>query len=291
MKTSRLKALVNLLDDPDHLVFNTVKNELLKTKTDIIPILEEKWEQSYDELFQERIGNLIQDVQFKETRSLLKKWIDSESNDLLEGFLIIDRFQYPDINRAVILQKIEKINKTVWLELNNSLTMLEKATILNHFLYSVHSFSVNHAHPKSPQNCYINQILQTKRGNPVSISLLYTILARRLGLPAQLTDFPKNPLVAIIDSDISQKVHSEVPGSKVLFYINPSNKGSVASRKEVEYYLKKNEYIPCKKYTEPKKDQLFIKRLIESLRDSYLSQGFTDKKIKTDSLLNCFPAE
>ena len=39
MKASRLKALINLLDDPDHLGFNTVKSELLKTKTDNVPIL------------------------------------------------------------------------------------------------------------------------------------------------------------------------------------------------------------------------------------------------------------
>lgn len=291
MKASRLKALINLLDDPDHLVFNTVKSELLKTKTDIVPILEAEWEQSFDEFFQERIENLIQDVQFKETEAQLKKWIDSGSSDLLEGFLIIDRFQYPDLNRALVLQKIEKIDRTVWLELNNSLTMLEKATILNHFLYGVHDFSVNLAHPKSPQNCYINQILETKRGNPVSISLLYTILARRLGLPAQLTDFPKNPLVAIIDRNFTPDADDEISGKKVLFYINPSNKGSVASRREVEFYLKKNEYVPFDKYTEPKEDRLFIKRLIESLRDSYISQGFTEKKTKTDSLLHYFPAE
>ena len=72
MKTSRLKALINLLDDPDHLVFHTVRDELLKTRENIIPVLEEKWEESYDEFFQERIENIIHVVQFKKTTSLLK---------------------------------------------------------------------------------------------------------------------------------------------------------------------------------------------------------------------------
>lgn len=287
MKTSRLKALINLLDDPDHLVFHTVRDELLKTRENIIPVLEEKWEESYDEFFQERIENIIHDVQFKKTTSLLKKWIKSNNNDLLEGFLIVDRFQYPDLNSVGVLQKIEKISKAVWLELNDSLTMLEKAAILNHFFYGVHGFSVNLSHPKSPQNCYINQLLETKKGNPVSISLLYTILARKVGLPAQLVDFPKNPLVAIVNSDIAQKIYGE--NSKVLFYINPANKGSAVSRREVEFYLKKNNHAPCEKYAEPKNDRLFIRRLLESLRESYLSMGFTEKKEKTEMLVRFFP--
>jgi hypothetical protein len=140
MKRSRLKALINLLDDPDNLVFETVEKELLKENFTIIPVLEQQWENSFDETSQERIENLIQDLQFKKTRNLLKAWISSPEKDLLEGFLTIDKFQYPDINQMGIYQKIEKTKNSVWLELNDSLTLLEKTTILNHFLYNIHGF-------------------------------------------------------------------------------------------------------------------------------------------------------
>ncbi|MBW6533514.1 MAG: transglutaminase-like domain-containing protein [Mariniphaga sp.] len=288
MKRSRLKALINLLDDPDNLVFKTVEKELLKENYTIIPALEKKWENSFDETSQERIENLIQDLQFKKTRNLLKTWTSSSENDLLEGFLTIDKFQYPDINQMGINQKIEKIKNSIWLELNDSLTLLEKTTILNHFLFNVHGFSINHNNIQSPQNCYLNQLLETKKGNSVSLSLFYTILARQLGLPAYFTDFPKNPLVAIVDSDLARRVHGKNSSSDVLFYINPSNKGSIASRKEVDYHLKKNNYSPSEKFAEPQPDKLFVKRLLESLHNSFHAVGFQEKEMRTAELLSLF---
>ncbi len=288
MRTNRINALINLLDDPDRNIFELVEKELLKENYTIIPALEEKWEQSFDESCQERIENLIQGLQFKKTYSLLKNWLSKEKNDLLEGFLIVDMFQYPDVNEMVVSKKIEKIKNEIWLELNNSLTLLEKTTIINHFLYNIHGFSINHNNLKSPQNCCLNQILETKKGNPVSMSLFYTILARQLGLPAWFTDFPKNPLVAIVDSDLARKVHGKNSGSDILFYINPSNKGSIASRKEVNYHLKKNNYTPLEKFAEPQPDKLFIKRLLESAKDSFLAVGLTEKELNTEKLLNLF---
>jgi regulator of sirC expression with transglutaminase-like and TPR domain len=288
MKKSRLKALIDLLDDPDNLVFKTVEKELLKENHTIIPALEKHWEDSFDETSQQRIENLIQDLQFKKTKSLLKLWIQSPEKDLLEGFLTVDKFQYPDINPTGVRQKIEKIKNSVWLELNNSLTLLEKTTILNHFLFNIYGFSINHNNMHSPQNCYLNQLLDTKKGNPMSLSLFYTILARQLGLPAFFTDFPKNPLVAIVDSDLAKKVHGKNTTSDVLFYINPSNKGSIASRKEVDYHLTKNNYSPSEKFAEPQSDRLFIRRLLESLLDAFRSVGFTEKEERVAELLRLF---
>ncbi|SHE41654.1 Transglutaminase-like superfamily protein [Mariniphaga anaerophila] len=288
MKKNRIKALINLLDDPDTLVFETVEKELLKENHTIIPALEKKWENSYDETCQERIENLIQNLQFKKTRTLLKEWITTEEQDLLEGFLAVDRFQYPDINQMVIFQKVEKIKNTVWLELNDSLTLLEKITILNHFLFNIHGFSINHKNIHSPQNCYLNQLLDTKRGNPVSLSLFYTILARKLGLPAYFVDFPKNPLIAIVHRDLAKRVHGKNTLSDVLFYINPSNKGSIASRKEVGYHLKKNNYSPQERFAEPQPDSLFLQRLLESLQYSFQEVGFSEKKDRVHELLKLF---
>jgi hypothetical protein len=288
MRKSRLKALIDLLDDPDNLVFESVERELLKENYSIIPALEEKWENSFDETCQERIENLIQDLQFKKTKNLLKSWMFSREKDLLEGFLTIDRFQYPDVNQAGVRHKIEKLKNEVWLELNDSLTLLEKTTILNHFLFNIHGFSINHNNLQSPQNCYLNQLLDTKKGNPLSLSLFYTIVARQLGLPARFTDFPKNPLIAIVDGDLAKRVHGKDTPSDVLFYINASNKGSIASRKEVNYHLKKNNYTPVEKFIEPLSDLSFIHRLLEILCDSFRSVGFAEKEERIEELLSLF---
>jgi len=267
MRKGKLNALIELLDDPDQMVYKFVEKELLKEKNNIIPALEEKWENSFDGFSQERIENIIQNLQFNKTKKMLDSWLitDADIRDLLSGFLIIDSFQYPDMNPMMIQLKIENIRKKIWIELSNSLTLLEKTTILNHFLYNVNGFTINHKNIHSPQNCFINQLLDTKKGNPASMSILYIIIARQLELPAQFIDFPKNPLVAIVDPKIARKVHGENVKSDVLFYINPANRGSITSIKEIEYHLKANDYKPIRKFTEPKSDVYLIRLLLETL--------------------------
>lgn len=290
MERTKLHALINLLDDPDRTVFGMVEQELLKESEEIIPFLEKKWEASFDENCQERIENIIQNLQYKKTHTKLKKWINTEPSkqDLLEGFSIVDRFQYPDLNLLNIELKLENLRKSIWLELNNSLTLLEKTTILNHFLFNLNGYSINLSNAHSPQNCFLNQLIDTKKGNSISMSIFYTLMARLLDLPAKLVDFPKNPLVAIVDADLARKVHGSSQTSDVLFYLNPSNKGAVTGRKEIEYHLNRNNYKPIETYTEPQSDSLFIQRLLESMSESYKSVGFTEKEEKINQFLKLF---
>ncbi len=253
-------------------------------------MLEKKWETSFDTNLQERIENLIQSLQFKETYNKLDVWINSNLNerDLFTGFWIVDQFQYPDLNLLNIQLKVENIRKKIWLELNNSLTLLEKTTILNHFLFNINGFAINHGNKNSSQNCFLSQILDSKKGNPVSLSILYTILARQLELPAYFIDFPKNPLIAIVEPELARKVHGKSSDSDVLFYINPSHKGAITSIKEIEYHLRKNDYQPLHDFTEPKSDILFIQRLLESLEESYKSLGMFEKEEQIQQMLELF---
>lgn len=286
----KLNALIGLLDDPDLTVYQLVEKELLKETDEIIPVLEQKWENSLDGNCQERIENIIQNLQFKETFRLLHEWISEvdENRDLLTGFLTIDRLQYPDVNVLGIQAKLENIRKKIWLELNNSLTLLEKTTIVNHFLFNVNEFAINFKNIHSPQNCFLNQVLDTRKGNPVSLAIFYIIMARMLDLPARFIDFPKNPLVAIVDAKLARKVHGQNSESDVVFYVNPSNRGSITSIKEIEYHLRTNNFSPLQNYTEPKPDVLLIKLLIETLERSYQSVNFTDKKERIHELLTLF---
>ncbi len=290
MSNPKLDALIGLLDDPDLTVFEMVEQELLKESDDIIPELEKKWEISLDGNCQERIENIIQHLQFKETSRMLREWIETENTgqNLLSGFQIIDRFQYPDVNALSIGVKLENIRKKIWLELNNSLTLLEKTTIINHFLFNILEYSINFKNIHSPQNCFLNQILDTRKGNPVSIAVFYTIIARLLEMPAYFIDFPKNPLIAIVDAKLARKVHGSNSDSDVLFYINPSNRGAITSIKEIEYHLRTNNFQPIKNYTEPKSDVKFIRRLVESLELSYQSVNFMDKRERVHQLLELF---
>lgn len=269
MAKSRIKALIQLIDDPDQTVYEIVEKEILNQKPDIISDLEEIWDSTNDEVLQIRIENLIQKFQFRETKKKFMAWAASSKNSILKGFEIVTRYQYPDLNFAIPQYKFEKLRKEIWLELSHSLTALEKVTVLNHILFTVHKFSVDLENPDAPRNCFMNQLFESRKGNPVSVCILYLTLAQSLDLPIKFIPFPKNPLLAYVDHDLAVHTMGKNTVSDVIFYINPANRGSITGRKELEYHLKKNNYLPVEKYIEPILDRYLILRLLETLMKGY----------------------
>ncbi|WP_430973987.1 transglutaminase-like domain-containing protein [Sunxiuqinia rutila] len=277
MKNDRLQALIALLDDPDETVFEAVEQQLLCEDARIVDQLEQIWETSLDELIQNRIENLIQQIQFAETRTKILNWANQKQIDLFEGFFLISQYQYPDLKLKQVRSKLQKISNDVWLEISNKLTSLEKITVLNHIFYDTNQFSVNLNNLSSPQNCYLNQILETKKGNAISIAILYALIARELKFPVQFINFPKTPLLAYIDPELAKEVHGKDYKSSILFYINPSNKGAIIGRKEIDFFLNKNDQYDINDFNTPCEDKLIIKKLLESLIESYDSLGYQDK--------------
>ena len=79
-----IQALVRLIDDPDEMVFQQVRDELMKFGTQVLPVLEQSWEQDYyGLLFQDRVENLIHDIQFETVKAQLTAWLQSPDKDLL----------------------------------------------------------------------------------------------------------------------------------------------------------------------------------------------------------------
>ncbi len=277
MIEKKLDSLIMLLDDPDDSVFHIVQDELLKEDITVVDHLEQIWETSLDELVQKRIESIIQKIQLNDTKEKIRHWSDQKSIDLFEGFFLISRHQYPELKLKFVQLQLEKIRKEIWLEFRNSLTSLEKITILNHVFYDRLKFKVDYFNPESPHNSYINRILDTKKGNPVSIAILYTLIARSLNLPVHYIDFQKNPLVGYFDKDMARLVHGEETENAILFYINPSNNGAIIGPKEVDYIQHTTDDTERKKLTVACPDRIIIKRLIEKLLIGYRELGQAEK--------------
>ncbi|BBE16558.1 protein sirB1 [Aquipluma nitroreducens] len=277
MNELKLDSLIKLLDDPDDSVFNLVLVEILKEDISIVDRLEHIWETSFEELVQQRIELIIQQIQLNDTKNKIKNWASQETLDLFEGIFLISRYQYPELKLKSIQIQLEKIRKDVWLEFKNSLTSLEKITILNHIFFDHYKFKINRDNTELPQNSYINRVLDTRRGNPISITIIYTLIARSLNLPVHYIDFDNNPLVGYFDKDMARLVNEEGSNSQILFYINPSNKGAIIGPKEVDYLRQSAENQENNHQPEPCPDRIVIKRLVEKLSYDYKQAGLLEK--------------
>jgi regulator of sirC expression with transglutaminase-like and TPR domain len=267
MDRSELNAMISLLEDNDMEIIKAVTESLLSRGTVIVPELERAWEMAPDEKLQERIENLIQTIQFNSVKEDLKRWVQTGSENILEGAFYIARFNFPDIKFKIIDDYIEKIKMDVWLEINNNLTALEKIRIINYIIYDLHKFSRNQTDFYSPQNSYINQVIDAKKGNPISLAIIYLSVAWKLGLPIYGVNLPKNFILAFKDESAGRNTADE--SGDILFYINPYNKGAVLGRKEIDYFITQQQLEPLQTYFIPCSNRDIIIRLINNLMISY----------------------
>jgi hypothetical protein len=293
MRKKDIRALIQLLDDPDAEVNDVVTGNLRKLGTEVIPELETAWERSPDHQYQEKIESIIQEIQFSNVKKNLIRWRESGAEDLLEGAFWVARHQFPDLELSETEQKIHQISKDIWLELNNKLTALEKVRIMNHIIFDVHKFSRN-KNIYAPRNSYINQVIESKKGNAVSLGIVYILIAGQLNIPIRGVSMPKIFILAFMDepgpirSVLKGAIKKKTSQKDVLFYINPYNRGAVLGKKEIDHYLKLQKLETQSSWYTPCSNEETIKRLLLNLIISYEKSGFPEKVKDLQELLKIF---
>jgi len=274
-----LEALISLLEDPDNMVFDNVSNRLIELGEEVVPPLEKRWEITLKPELQVRIENVIRKIQFNSLKRGMDRWKAGGGKDLLFGAYLVARFQYPELLFDALNDKIEKIKKDIWLELNNDLTALEKVKVINYFLYDIHRFDKSLKKAHSPQLYLVNHVLDTCKGSPVLLGLIYAELARRLNLPIYGVNLPRNFVLCYYDPD-----YHEDPNN-ILFYINPSDKGSVLGLKELKHFLRHLKIVEKEFYFTPCSSTEVIERLIINLQFAYERSGQAEKAQSLKNLL------
>jgi len=280
---SEISALLSLLDDPDDTIFSEIKGRILSLGGDIIPELENTFETNFDTLVQQRALDLIHEIQFSNTLKALKNWHDNNSHSILEGAIIIAKYQYPDLIENKIKKHIEQLRTDIWLELNDELTALEKINVINHIIFDIHSFSGNTQNFHAPQNSFINTVLESKKGNPLLLAILYLIIAQGLKIPVYGINLPEHFILAYID-DAEFAYNTKI--KNVLFYINPFSRGTIFGKVEIDNFLKQLKLKQENHYYQPCTNIDMMRRLLRNLSYSFEKQGYKDKVVEINQLLD-----
>ncbi len=269
---AEISALVKLLDDPDEEIYSQVSQKLLEYGTEVIHFLENAWEQSFDGLLQERIENIVHQIQFNTVKEDLMLWYLSGAFDLLQGAIIINRYQYPDIDEQKIINQIEEIKREIWLGLQYEMSSIEKIKLINHILYHQYGFGGNTKNHHDPQNSYLSQVLERKKGNQISLAIIYSTLAQKLDMPVYGINLPQHFILGYVDE--SRQEGNEYG---VLFYINAFNRGNIFGKHDVDQFLRQLNLEPLPEYYRPCSNTDIIRRVLRNLVSAYESAGATDK--------------
>ena len=275
MNEREVKAIISLLDDPDTEIFNQLEQRLMTFGPEVIPLLEENWESSFDPLSQSRIENIIHKIQFDQIKYDLQFWDLKNNDDLLEGLLIVNRYQYPNLDENNVLLTISELKRNAWFQLMYDMSPLEKVKLLNNIIFREFGLSGNTTNYHDPQNSFIHKVLETKRGNPISLSCIYSIIAQQLDIPIYGINLPKHFIVAYME-DMEQPP---------LFYINAFNRGQIMHQNDIHSFLKQLNLPSSEEYTMPCTNKAIIKRVLRNLITAYENIGNPQKREEIDILL------
>ena len=272
MISEKLKALISLLDDPDEVIFDHVEAKFLSLGTGVIPDLEREWEENLNPFVQQRIENIIHRLQFLVLKERLTDWLDNKQQDLLFGMWIIATFQYPDLQIDVLREQIENLFYEAWKKGKELSEPIQQVSLLNDLLYTKYHFATNSKNFHAPNNSMLNVVLEKKKGNPISLAVVYLLIAQRMRLPIYGLNLPKLFVLTC-----------QAPNDT--FYINTNNRGLIFSRDDIRQFLDQLKLPAKEQYFQPCSHLDIITRVLRNLEFSFVKLGDEERTADIRELL------
>ena len=141
--------------------------------------------------------------------------------DLGRAALTMVECDYPGLDIDGYLAKIDRIASAVNRRLGDDAGVYRVIAALNHVLFQELGFRGNQAHYYDAKNSFLNEVIDRKLGIPISLSLLYMEVGRRLGLDVDGVGFPGHFLV-------------KMRGRDELIIIDPFSAGEIKSHESLE---------------------------------------------------------
>ncbi|HEX3719160.1 MAG TPA: transglutaminase-like domain-containing protein [Verrucomicrobiae bacterium] len=184
LEEKQRQALISLLADDDSKVYRTVREKLLSYGPSCSEWMREHTV-SNDPVLRRRATEIVEHFarQDSDTQFLAFCLNQGEDFDLEHGVLLLSRTQYPLINiegySAVLDDYAGDLRER--LDLNGPSDQILR--VINDYLFREQKFAGDEQNFYDPQNSYFNCVMDRRIGNPISLSLLYLLLSRRLRLP------------------------------------------------------------------------------------------------------------
>ena len=116
---------------------------------------------------------------------------------LLEAAISLGQDDYPQLDVQQVLAEVDQLLVRLRQRLAADAPALHRLRMVNHFFFHDLHFGGNVNHYYDPDNSYLHQVLERRRGIPVSLAVLWLELAQGVGLPAHGVGFPGHFMVKV----------------------------------------------------------------------------------------------
>jgi len=198
--------------------------------------------------------------------------VSREQFDLAEASLLLAQDIYPDLEIPDYLERLDAIAAAIRKRIAGDAFAEQKVRALNYYLFDEMRFSGNVEDYYDPRNSYLNEVLERRTGIPITLSILYLEVGKRLGLNLKGISFPGHFLVKlsvkrgqlVLDPFIGGEAQSESDLRERLAQVLPSGKAQQAT---------------LDPYLEPATPRQIIARLLRNLKNIYTQTGKLERTL------------
>jgi len=119
----------------------------------------------------------------------------SERSTLFESIILLAQGGGEEFSEEKVLQQFELMEMRLTKQISGLDSIALKVESMCHFMQNEMGFKGNIEEYYTPQNSFINQVLSTKRGIPISLACIYILLAESVDLQIEGVGFPCHFLV------------------------------------------------------------------------------------------------
>jgi len=211
----------------------------------------------------------------------VSEWVSfskSPNYNLIEKCLKMAQIlEYPELNISKYIEKINEMGNSLKIKLGEVKNPTYLISMLNEYFFDELGFHGAEDDYYDPGNSFLNIILDKKTGIPITLSILYSEVAKHIGLDLQIVGFPGHVIV---------KYKKEI-------ILDPFYRGRLLTIEDLEEILNKNfgedvQFVP--EYLNEATTEKLLTRLLRNLKNAYTQSYAYDNAVRcTDMILGMQP--
>ncbi len=213
---TELISLFSLMDDPDFVIRNAVRDRLVERGDEALEQLERYCIHDLPDIKRDSYLDLIDDIKRDIAFEKLSSLLENPQPLLERGLFLITRIADTSCEETIYYSTLENLTEDISLEVTGEKTPVERVKIFNYLFFRRFRFHHIDTKIESIEGALADRVLLSRGGNPVTISLLYFLLSRAAGLPIYPLCFTGGFVPVYLDND-----------GKILFYLNIFKQGSI----------------------------------------------------------------
>ena len=256
---SEIESLMLLLGDPDPFVQEQVQLRFMELGNRAIPMLDQIRVETKNKEEKKRAKDVLYKLTFTSLKEdfaeLLLEGVGNRAQ-LERAVITLARFGNPTLRESEYVKKLDYFADMIRSSLRYNRSEREEMQTFMKFIFEDLNFRGDNKDYHNPANGFIDQVIERRKGLPISLSLVAMFIARRLQLPVFGVNMPIHFMLAFV-------------GEKEEQLIDPYDQGAEVSYDQCYFFLKKNNVTPKPDHFKMASDLNILARCIRNLMHSY----------------------